>query len=54
LTEKCRLLVKELRKGKQPEDVLFTRENGEPIRDMRDVGCAGEGGGVAGPTPARF
>jgi integrase len=35
LTEECRLLVTELRKGKQPEDFLFTRENGEPVRDMR-------------------
>jgi len=35
LTEECRLLVTELRKGKQPEDFLFTRENGEPVRDLR-------------------
>jgi len=34
LTEECRLLVTELRKGKQPEDFLFTR-NGEPVRDFR-------------------
>jgi integrase len=34
LTEECRLLVTELRKGKQPEDFLFTR-NGKPIRDLR-------------------
>ena len=35
LTEECRLLVTELRKGKQPDDFLFTRENGEPVRDLR-------------------
>ena len=35
LTEECRLLVTELRKGKQPGDFLFTREDGEPVRDMR-------------------
>jgi integrase len=34
LTEECRLLVTELRKGKQPEDSLFTRD-GEPVRDFR-------------------
>ena len=34
LTEECRLLVTELRKGKRPEDFLFTR-NGEPVRDFR-------------------
>ena len=34
LTEECRLLLTELRKGKQPEDFLFTR-NGEPVRDFR-------------------
>ena len=26
---------RELRKGKQPEDYLLTRENGEPVRDLR-------------------
>jgi integrase len=26
-----------LHKGKQPEDFLFTRENGEPVRDFREV-----------------
>jgi integrase len=35
LTEECRQLVTELRKGKQPEDFLFTRENGEVVRDFR-------------------
>ena len=35
LTRECRELVVELRKGKQPEDYLLTRENGEPIRDLR-------------------
>jgi hypothetical protein len=34
LTEECKLLVTELRKGKQLEDFLFTR-NGEPVRDFR-------------------
>lgn len=35
LTEECRVLVTELRKGKQPEDFLFTRENGERVKDFR-------------------
>ena len=35
LTEECRQLVTELRKGKQPEDFLFTREDGAPVRDLR-------------------
>ena len=35
LTRECRELVVELRKGKQPEDYLLTRENGEPVRDLR-------------------
>lgn len=35
LTEECRLLVTELWKGKQPYDFLFTRKNGEPVRDLR-------------------
>jgi len=34
LTEECRQLVTELRRGKQPDDFLFTR-NGEPVRDFR-------------------
>jgi len=34
LTEECRQLVTELRKGKQPEDFLFAR-GGEPVRDFR-------------------
>src|SRR5215475_14741422 len=29
LTDECRLLVTELRKAKQPDDFLMTRENGE-------------------------
>ena len=37
LTEECRKLVTELRKGKQPEDFLFTRENGERVLDLRGV-----------------
>ena len=37
LTEECRILVTELHKGKQPEDYLFTRENGETVRDFREV-----------------
>jgi len=36
LTEECRQLVTELGKGKQPEDSLFTRENGKTLRDFRD------------------
>jgi integrase len=35
LTEECRQLVTEARRGKQPEDFLFTRANGEPVRDFR-------------------
>ena len=34
LTEECKQLVTEPRKGKQPEDFLFAWENGEPIRDF--------------------
>jgi len=37
LTEECRQLVTELRKGKQPDDFLFTRDNGEAVRDFRDA-----------------
>jgi integrase len=37
LTEECRQLVTELRKGKQPEDFLITRGNGEPVRDFRET-----------------
>jgi len=35
LTEESRVLVTEMRKGKQPEDYLLTRPNGEPVRDLR-------------------
>jgi integrase len=35
LTEDCRVLLTELRRGKQPEDFLFTRANGEPVREFR-------------------
>jgi integrase len=35
LTKECCGLVTELRRGKQAEDYLFTRENGEPVRDFR-------------------
>ena len=35
LTEECRLLLTELRRGKKPEDYLFTREKGEVIKDFR-------------------
>jgi integrase len=35
LTEECKKLLTELRKGKQPEDFLFTRENGERVLDFR-------------------
>jgi integrase len=37
LTEECRQIVTELRKGKQPEDRLFTWENGEPVKDFRET-----------------
>src|SRR5262249_48864239 len=40
LTDECRLLVTELRKGKQPDDFLMTRENGEPVRDLRGTWSA--------------
>jgi len=29
------MLLTELRRGKQPEDFLFTRENGEVVKDFR-------------------
>ena len=35
LTEECRQLVTELRRGKQPEDFLITRSNGEHVKDFR-------------------
>lgn len=35
LTEECRQIVTELRRGKQPQDYLFTRKEGEPVRDFR-------------------
>lgn len=35
LTDECRVLVTEMRKGKQPDDYLLTRPNGEPVRDLR-------------------
>jgi integrase len=35
LTEECRKLLTELRKGKQPEDSLFTRDDGEAVLDFR-------------------
>jgi len=35
LTEECRMLLTELRRGKKPEDYLFTRENGEVVKDFR-------------------
>lgn len=35
LTEECHQLVTSLRRGKQPEDYLFTREDGQPVRDFR-------------------
>jgi len=40
LTEECRLLVTELRKSKQPENFLLTRDNGEPIHDLRGTWAA--------------
>src|SRR4030095_3231780 len=35
LTNECRNLVMELRRGKQLDDFLFTRGKNEPIRDFR-------------------
>ena len=35
MTEDCKRLVTELRRGKQPQDYLFTRANGEAVRDFR-------------------
>jgi integrase len=35
LTSECRELVTELRKGEQAEDFLFTRDSGDPVRDLR-------------------
>jgi integrase len=35
LTEDCKRLVTELRRGKQPGDYLFTRDGGEAVRDFR-------------------
>lgn len=35
LTEECRALLAELRKGEQPKDYLFTWASGEPVRDFR-------------------
>jgi len=40
LTEECRLLVTELRKGKQPEDFLFMQQRGACPRLSRNVGRA--------------
>src|SRR5215469_7806190 len=40
LTKECRDLMTELRKGKQPDDFLMTRENGEPVRDLRGTWSA--------------
>jgi len=35
LTEECHMLLGALRRGKQPEDFVFTWENGEPVKDFR-------------------
>lgn len=35
LTKECRAPVTEMRKGKQAEDYLLTRENGDSVRDLR-------------------
>ena len=35
LTEECRQLVTELRRGKQPDDFLFTRADGSQVCDFR-------------------
>lgn len=40
LTKECRELIVELRKAKHPEDYLLTRENGEPVRDLRGTWAA--------------
>jgi integrase len=37
MTEECRKLVTEMRRGKQPEDYLITRANGEPVKDFREA-----------------
>lgn len=37
VTRECRELVVELRKGKELEDYLLTRQNGEPVRDLREA-----------------
>jgi len=49
LTEECRLLVTELLRGKQPVDFLFTRANGQVVRDFRRTwGLLTEAAGVSG------
>jgi integrase len=40
LTEECRLVVTEVRKRKQPDDFLLTRETGEPVCDLRGTWAA--------------
>ena len=43
------MLLSELRRGKQPEDYLFTRENGEVVKDFRGAWDAlTEAAGVPG------
>ena len=50
LTEECRMLLIELRRGKQPEDFLFTRENGENGQGLpRNLGRAHRSGRRPGP-----
>jgi len=49
LTAECLQLVTELRRGRQPEDFLFTWEDGSPLKDFRDVWYAlTEAAGVPG------
>jgi len=54
LTEECRFLVTDLRKGKQPEDFLFTRKGGSCPGLPRNLGHAHKESGIAGPAPAQF
>src|SRR5260370_30541733 len=35
VTDECRQLLTELRRGKRAEDLLFTRKDGEAVKDFR-------------------
>jgi integrase len=49
LTDECLQLLTKLRRGKQPEDFLFTWQDGSPLKDFRDVWYAiTEAAGVPG------